>query len=155
MKLLVTDESGRLARWLRLMGYDAATSAATPLAVLYQRAVNESRVIVTRNSRVQGGRLVRVLHLERQDLAGQLKQVMRELGLALDADQAFSRCDVCNVGLQAIEKAQVKERVPPYVFQTQEAFHICPSCQRVYWAATHSQRASTFLKTVAEASGHA
>ena len=153
--MLVTEESGRLARWLRLMGHDAATGAAEPLAALYRRAVNEARVIVTRNGRVQEGRLVRVIHLDRRDLAGQLRQVMRALGLTLDADRAFSRCDVCNVALQAIEKPQVKEQVPPYVFQTQDAFHACPSCRRVYWAATHHQRASAFLKTVAEAAGHA
>jgi len=88
MKLLVTEESGRLARWLRLLGHDAATGAATPLAALYQRAVNESRVVVTRNGRVQGGRLVRVIRLERQDLEAQLGQVIRELGLAIDEDLA-------------------------------------------------------------------
>lgn len=151
MRLLVTEESGRLARWLRLMGHDASTGAAAPLAALYQRAVNEARVVVTRNGRVQGGRLVRVIHLASQHLADQLRQVSQELSLALEPSRTFSRCDICNVELERIEKADVKGRVPPYVFQTQEAFHVCPSCQRVYWAATHCDRIQQVFDRVSHA----
>jgi len=141
MRFLVTEECIRLARWLRLMGYDAATASATPLSALYRLAHNEARVVVTRNRRVQAGRLVRVIHLASQHLEEQLRQVAQELSLPIEPSKAFSRCDVCNVAVEPIEKARVKDRVPPYVFQTQQAFHQCPACHRIYWAATHYQRA--------------
>ncbi|MBI2105062.1 MAG: hypothetical protein HYT90_05770 [Candidatus Omnitrophica bacterium] len=147
-RLLVTEESGRLARWLRLMGYDVAMGAPRPLAALYRQAYNESRTIITRNRRVQPGRLIRVVHLSSAQLAEQLRQLMRELGLRVEPGQAFSRCDICNVAVEPVEKAAVKDRVPPYVFETQPAFHRCPVCQRVYWAATHYDRARRFFDTL-------
>jgi len=144
MRFLVTEESGRLVRWLRLMGYDTVCLATRPLAELYRRAFNEGRVVLTRNHRVKHGSLIRVVYVESGVLEEQLRQLVRELRLS--AEEMFSRCDRCNVPVEPIEKAQAKDRVPPYVFQTQESFHTCPSCRRIYWAATHYQRICAALE---------
>lgn len=148
MRLLVTEECGRLARWLRLMGCDAALAGTGVPAELYRRSCNEQRVIVTRNRRVIGGRLVRVVTLESARLEEQLAQLARELGLAFDDTRAFTRCDRCNVELEDAPKAAVEGRVPPYVWQTQEEFCRCPSCGRIYWAATHAQRIRKVLERI-------
>jgi uncharacterized protein with PIN domain len=155
LKLLVTDECGRLARWLRLMGYDTAAASAQPLSALYRKAYSESRIVVTRNRRVKAGCLFRVVYLENHLLAHQLQQLMRELRLAIDTAKTFSRCDRCNVALEPIEKALVTDKVPPYVLQTQETFHVCPSCHRIYWAATHWQRACRFFERLREEASYA
>ena len=154
-KFLVTEECARLARWLRLMGYDAATGSARQLPALYRLAYNESRAIVTRNRRVGANGLVRVIHLRSQRLEEQLGQLMRELRLKGETAKAFSRCDVCNVSVEPVDRALVKGRVPPYVFETQQAFHRCPSCRRIYWAATHWQRACRFFDRLREEASHA
>lgn len=143
MRLLVTEECGRLARWLRLMGYDAVCVAATPLSTVYQQAYNEQRIVVTRNHRVRPGNTVRVVSLTSVQLEEQLQQLIRAIGLKVDAEQLFTRCDRCNVPVEPVEKVLVKDHVPPYVYQTQQQFYRCPTCQRMYWAATHWQRAST------------
>ena len=49
----------------------------------------------------------------------------------------FSRCIICNVELEDIDKAKVKDKVPEYVFKTQGEFITCPKCQRIYWQGTH------------------
>ena len=147
-QLLVTEESARLARWLRLMGFDTAQQAVQPLPALYQRAVGERRVIVTRNRRVRAGRLIRVIQLTSQALEEQLRQVVRDAPLSVDREQSFTRCDVCNTLVEPIERTRVKDRVPPYVFQTQQTFHTCPSCQRIFWAATHYDRIRTVLEAI-------
>ena len=137
------------------MGYDAVLMPARPLSALYRRAVNERRVVVTRNARVRPGALIRVVMLGSHELAEQLGQVARELRLPLDESRAFSRCDRCNVEVEPVEKSAVKDQVPPYVFQTQERFHRCPSCRHIYWAATHWQRAQRFFAQVRQEAGHA
>lgn len=149
-KFLVTDEAIRLARWLRLAGYDTAIANAKPLSEFYRKAYNERRIVVTRNRHVLAGCLFRVIHLDSEHLEEQLRQLIRQLRLPLDEAKAFTRCDVCNVKLEPIEKGQVQPKVPPYVFRTQEAFHRCPSCQRIYWAATHWERARRFFQRVRE-----
>ena len=42
--------------------------------------------------------------------------------------------------LAVLPRKEVRDRVPPYVFQTQQSFRSCPECGRVYWQATHWQR---------------
>ena len=96
-----------------------------------------------------------MIQLESGELEAQLRQLLQELPLAIEAEQVFSRCDRCNVEVEAIEKMQVKHRVPPYVFQTQETFHRCPSCGRMYWAATHWQRACRLLDRLRGEASHA
>ncbi len=141
VRFLVTEECGRLARWLRLMGYDTAIGPTKSLTELYRWAYNEGRIVVTRNRKVGASCLFRVIQLTSTERDAQLRQITQELRLPVHEAQFFSRCDVCNVPVQPIAKTQVKDRVPPYVYTHQEAFHACPSCQRIYWAATHWQRA--------------
>jgi hypothetical protein len=148
MKFLVTQESQRLARWLRLCGYDTALAKAQLVSDLYRQAFNEGRIIVTRNRQVGAGRMVRAVHLTGHGLAAQLRQIREEMGIRLESEQAMTRCNRCNIELQARAKADVKERVPPYVFKTQERFYGCPGCGRVYWAATHYARVQGFLQSV-------
>lgn len=149
-KFLVTEESQRLARWLRLCGYDTVTASATPLGACYRRAFNERRTVLTRNRRVSAGRHVSVVQLASTELEAQLRQLQREGLLPIDERTLFTRCDRCNERLRPIEKAHVESRVPPYVFQTQERFDTCPACDRIYWAATHWQRVSAVLARVRE-----
>ena len=137
----MTEECGRLARWLRLLGYDTTWQPAQPVSALYRRAYNESRIVVTRDGRIGASCLFRVIQLTSTDRDAQLQQILQTLRLDVDHARPFSRCDVCNVPVQPIERASVKTRVPPYVYTTQQTFHACPSCQRIYWAATHWQRA--------------
>ncbi|HEX9779698.1 MAG TPA: Mut7-C RNAse domain-containing protein [bacterium] len=147
--LLVTDECLRLTRWLRLLGYDAAAQAARPLEALYLRAVNENRTIVTRTRAVHGGELVRVVTLRAHTRTDQLAEVLRALGDAVEDSSAFSRCVRCNTGLEPAEKAAVRTRVPAYVYETQSAFTACAGCGRIYWSATHWQRARAVMADVA------
>lgn len=145
MKFLVTEESARLARWLRLMGYDTALMPARPLSALYRAAYEASRTIITRNQRVRPSRLFRVVQLQKGTLDAQLRQLMREVPLAVEATRVLSRCDCCNALVEPVEKSRVKAHVPPYVFQTQSTFHRCPACRRIYWSATHEHRIRAFF----------
>ena|SRR3989338_302748 len=148
MKFLVTDECVRLARWLRLCGYDSTVASVRELSSLYRQAYNEGRVIVTRNHKVKGGSLFSVITLSSQRLEEQLRQLANAGVLTIDDASTFTRCDICNIALEPIEKSQVKGLVAPYVFKTQEKFHTCQSCKRIYWAATHRQRISKLLNEV-------
>ena len=145
-RFLVTDESRRLARWLRLMGFDTEIANGAAKPELSLRAHNERRIVVTRNRRIVGGTLFKVVQLASTTLDDQLKQLAQELRLPLDEERLFTRCDRCNVSLDPIERSDVKDRVPPHVHKTQQAFFTCPSCRRVYWAATHWERACQVFK---------
>ncbi len=155
VKFLVTNECGRLARWLRLMGYDTVLVKESSLPALYRQAYAERRVVLTRNRRIRASCLFRVVHVTSPILDDQLRQLIQELGLAVDEKHLFTRCNLCNVPVEPIEKAQVKSRVPPHVFHNQRRFFTCPTCQRIYWAASHWQRANRRFARLKEEAGHA
>jgi uncharacterized protein with PIN domain len=66
--------------------------------------------------------------------------VIEELKLELKEENFFTRCSVCNQKIQEIKKEEIKDKIPEYVYKTQEEFGICNICKRIYWKATHYER---------------
>lgn len=137
-KFLATSELGRLAKWLRILGYDVLSlpSSAERRTIVLE-SLKQERVILTRDSRLSRYGGVRTLKIKSEDFREQLKQVRKELALKAEEEDLFSRCVVCNTELESIEKKKVKARVPAHVYETQEQFAGCKKCKRVYWAGTH------------------
>ena len=139
-RFVVDVNVGRLAKWLRVMGYDTRFSREESDNELVRIALREDRVLVTRDSGLAQRRAVRlgqmqVLYIVNDDLRSQLRQLVRDLNL--NPENGFSRCVRCNQLLQAAPKEEVVDSVPPYVSQTQCQFMRCPACQRIYWRGTH------------------
>ena len=142
-RFLADCNVGRLARWLRALGYDASYHARIGDAELVREAAAESRVLLTRDRdltkrRVIQTGVVRAILIRDDEVTKQLRQVFAELGLELK--EALTRCIECNSELQSRVPANVAERVPPYVRLTQSRYSECPDCGRIYWAGTHWQR---------------
>lgn len=138
MKFLADNMLGSLAKWLRILGYDVAYLPDADDNELVRVARAEGRVLLTRDTALARRRGLKSLLVESGGLEKQVRQVLHQLGLP--AGQPFSRCPLCNTPLQEVDRETVKERVPPYVFQTQEAFSLCPRCDKVYWQGTHWDR---------------
>jgi len=141
--LLLDGMLGRLAKWLRLLGYDAAYDNQADDLELARRARAEGRVLLTRDRELAGRRGLRTLLVRSDVLEEQVEQTVEELGPP--SQTALSRCSLCNEPLQATTPEEVAGRVPPYVLRTQPRFRICPSCGRVYWAGTHLDHMRDYL----------
>ena len=142
-RFLADCNVGKLARWLRALGYDATYHARIGDAELVAQALAEGRVLLTRDSDLMQRRpvasgAVRTILLRSDQVEPQLRQVKE--GLGLDLGQALTRCLECNTELEPKTPAEVAERVPPYVRATQVRYSECPTCSRVYWAGTHWAR---------------
>ena len=143
VRFLADSNVGRLARWLRALGYDAAYEPGLDDRRLAARALAEERVLLTRDADLMQRRVIaqgrlRAVLLRSDAVADQLRQVVDELHLG--PDRALSRCLECNVELEPRPRAAVLERLPPHVRATQSRFSECPRCSRVYWPGTHWQR---------------
>lgn len=143
LRFLADCNVGRLARWLRVLGYDAVYEPLLPDAQIVARALAEGRVLLTRDAdmmqrKVIAGGAVRALLLRNDRVQDQVRQVLAEL--ALEPVQPLSRCLDCNAELEPRAKAAVAGRLPPYVYATQERFSECPQCARVFWPGTHWER---------------
>ena len=137
-RFLVDGMLGRLARWLRLLGYDAEYANDVPDSDIVRRARAEGRIVLTCDTGLARRRALRVLLIRGERVDEQLAQVVAALGLVFDG--ALTRCPVCNMLLDDVAREAVRQRVPPYVYGTQRGFRQCPGCGRVYWRGTHWQR---------------
>lgn len=143
VRFLADCNVGRLARWLRALGYDADYEAHLPDAQVVARALAESRVLLTRDSDMMRRRLitsgsVRAILLRDDRVQEQLRQVLEELDLV--PDRPLSRCLECNVELEPRPRALVRDSLPAHVRATQTSFSQCPRCGRVYWPGSHWAR---------------
>lgn len=140
---------GKLAKWLRILGCDVEYFRAIPDRELVERAARTGRVILTRDASLVRRRKARENHLfvRGDDCRDQLRQVVEHFRIEPFA-RLFTRCVVCNEPLRDATGDRVRDRVPPFVFRTQESFSACPSCGRIYWNGTHLDRMVAHLKEV-------
>ncbi len=153
---IVDSNAGKLARWLRMMGYDTLFFKDIEDGRMVDMAMKEGRVVVTRDTQIAKRRVaangnLRVILSRDDDPKLQLLQVMKELNLDC-RERQFTRCLECNRRLVPRSKEEVKDIVPPYVFLTQTQYMQCPSCSRVYWQGTHWQRMKRSLEEIMAAS---
>jgi hypothetical protein len=145
MKFILTRELGRLSKWLRILGFDAAYFNQDNLSSLIIQALRDERIILTRNLRLLRPSGVKVVLIKDERIKEQINEVLKKFNLKPSSETMFSRCIICNEELVDIEKEKIKDRVPEYVFKTQEDFVTCPQCKRIYWQGTHWGNAREIL----------
>jgi uncharacterized protein len=129
---------GKLARWLRVLGFDVLYSNKYDDDEVIRIADAEGRIILTRDTGLAARtRNSRCLLIESVDYRDQIRQVLRSFDLK--EFKVFSRCLECNAALEDVDKESVFDKVAPYVYLTQDRFARCPSCDRVYWHGTHAE----------------
>jgi len=130
---------GKLARWLRVLGFDVAYSNKYADDEIIQIAAAETRIILTRDTGLAARRHnSQCLLIESGNYEEQIQQVLRSLDLK--DFNVFSRCLECNNPLEDVDKEAVFEKIPPYIYLTQDRFARCSSCGRIYWHGTHAEK---------------
>jgi uncharacterized protein with PIN domain len=137
MKFILTKELGRLSKWLRILGFDTVYFNQDNLSSLIVQALRDERIILTRNHRLPQATGMKIILIKHEKLKEQIGEVLQAFKIKPESCAMFTRCILCNGELLDIEKAKVKEKVPEYVFETQENFISCPKCNRIYWQGTH------------------
>jgi len=150
-KLLADGMLGRLAKWLRILGYDTAYDPQLDDHELVRRARAEGRWLLTRDQELAGRSGVRSLLVESEELLAQIAQVKSRLGPAKGGP--FSRCPVCNAPLVEVSPQEVQGRVPPFVLRSHSRFRRCPSCDKIYWPGSHWKRIQKRLAQFEELNG--
>jgi hypothetical protein len=151
-RFIVDAMLGTLARWLRLLGYDALYERGGEDGELAERAARLRRVLVTRDRGLARRRnAARVVLLRAVSLRGQWVELARALRLRPPRALAMTRCGDCNRRLRALARRSARALVPPYVHATRRRFRRCPGCARVFWRATHASGIEARLREMAAA----
>lgn len=139
---------GRLARLLRLLGFDTVLEKDAPDSILAAMAARDGRILLTRDrallkrSVVTHGYWVR----STQPLE-QAREVVRRFDLEARV-LPFSRCLSCNGRLASVEKAQVLNEIPPRVVAWRNVYFRCAACGKVYWRGTHTPRLEASIAAI-------
>ena len=135
MRFIADMMLGRLARWLRLYGYDTLYGIEDDDEII-EVALKEGRVILTKDvalaerARKLG---VNVFLLRSNSLEGQVAELKR-LGIKFgELFPANARCPKCNGPIKAVPKEAVKGKVPECVYEKYDEFYICENCGQIYW----------------------
>ena len=143
-RFVIDGMLGSLARWLRLLGYDADYDSRRDDAELVRLARAENRVLLTRDRELAARRGVHALWVASQTLDEQLAQVMAAFPRGPESSPA--RCPVCNTALIPAPREELAARLPAYVLQKHHDFQRCPGCDRVYWPGSHWQNMQARLQ---------
>lgn len=128
---------GKLAGYLRLLGFDTRYLNQVDDSELVAMAVREGRIVLSRDRLLLMRKGVsHGAYLYEQDPKASLEYLIRRYRLC-ERSRPFSRCMSCNGLLQAVEKDGVIDLVPAGVFEIQEDFWRCRGCGQIYWQGTH------------------
>ncbi len=131
---------GRLAAYLRMLGFDTLYRNDAVDEELAQTASEQERILLTRDrGLLKRGAVTRGYYVRQIQPRRQLAEVFERFELARLASP-FTRCLACNASLESVTKEAVSDRLPPQVRERHNEFLQCPACRRVYWKGTHYQR---------------
>ena len=139
---------GKLARLLRLLGFDVLYRNDFDDHEIIRLAVNEHRIILTRDRWLL--RVKAVTHgycLHSMDPEAQARDVLRRFDLA-GRVQLLQRCPLCNGALQSVPKAEILTQLEPLTRQHYEEFWRCADCEKIYWRGAHYPRLSRKLDRI-------
>ncbi|CAG0927830.1 hypothetical protein TFLX_00649 [Thermoflexales bacterium] len=148
VRFVLDGHLGRLAAYLRMLGFDTGYQNHVDDAVLAQISKDEQRILLTRDqgllkrSAVTHGYWVRATAPREQ-----LREVIARFDLQRLA-QPFTRCLSCNGLLQAAALADVKDEVPENAVRFYAEFWRCASCHKIYWPGSHYQRMVQLIEEI-------
>ena len=146
VRFLCDRNLGKLAKWLRILGYDTLWEPANADRGFLRKARREGRIILTRKRNLGGGGSGRLIVVRTDRVEGQIAEILEALTMKPDPKDRMTLCLRCNAILEAVTKEEVEAAVPAYVYQNSTYFRKCPICGRIYWPGTHARNVEKLLR---------
>ena len=145
---------GKLAKKLRLLGYDSLYSSNMDDDKIIQLAKNENRILLTKDVPLchkAKKQQILAVQITSDDEIEQFLEINEKASFGkCTVGGGSSRCPVCNGELQHIEKNDVFEKVPTGVFENMKDFWKCTKCEKIYWEGTHIKNLQQFTMKLNE-----
>ncbi len=145
MKFIADRMLGRLARWLRLFGYDTIVikKQEEEDELLLELAEKEGRILVSRDRtlvRKAMKKSIKAYLIESSEILEQLREMRREFNISFEP--RMDRCTLCNSAIRKVKPDEMglvkgKEYVHPATLESGTEFWLCDNCGQVYWLGTH------------------
>jgi uncharacterized protein with PIN domain len=147
MKFIADRTLGKLAKELRMLGYDTIFFRSDDIHQLFHLAREEGRTLLTRNTKLFPKRPEdQVIRITEDKPSLQIKELVQKGHISVEDGNLFSRCLLCNVILDDIPREEAEGKTPDFIFHQQKEFYRCPQCGRIYWPGTHHKNMENKLR---------
>ncbi|MCW0481905.1 Mut7-C ubiquitin/RNAse domain-containing protein [Prolixibacteraceae bacterium A06] len=137
---------GKLARFLRMLGFDTLYSSRFDPDALREASLQEKRILLSRSyALVTHPQVKRSFWVRSADPKEQLKDLFEKLDLYRQLNP-LSRCLTCNSMIETIEKQAILHRLEPRTAAYYQEFFICRSCDQIFWKGSHFESMINFIR---------
>jgi uncharacterized protein with PIN domain len=146
---ILDNHLGQLATYLRMLGFDCLYRNDYQDEELAKVSIDEERVLLTRDRRLLMRKAIRRGYcIHQTDPRLQATELLRRFKL-FEQVKPFQRCLRCNSPLQPVAKQDIIERLEPLTKKYYDEFHICPSCNQIYWKGSHFENMQQLILKMA------
>jgi len=150
IRFILDVHLGKLARYLRVLGFDTVYENDLQDNVIIEKALEEERIILTRDIGIlKNGKVTHGYWIRSQNSREQLKEVVQRFDLH-DRFKPFARCTNCNSLIDPIEKEEVVKLLKPRTKKEFQNFYQCTGCKKIYWHGSHYEDMMRFIDSFVE-----
>jgi len=154
-KFVLDVHLGKLAAYLRMLGFDTFYRSCYSDPELVQISSDEHRILLTRDrGLLKHGAITHGYWLRETDSRLQIAEIIARFDLVREI-RPFARCMACNAILQPASKERVRPFLPQRTAELYDEFRQCPRCARVYWKGSHYARMQRWIEELIAADSSA
>jgi len=147
-KFVVDVQLGKLARYLRMLGFDVLYSNSYNDNEIVKVSRIEKRTILTKDRNIlKRSEVTHGYFVRNDDIVNQTKEIIKRFDLKKEINE-FTRCLECNNFLQSVIKEDIIDQIPTKVARWQDSFIICSNCNNIYWQGAHHQKMNTLIQSL-------
>jgi len=154
LTFFVDSMLGNIARKLRLLGYDSLYFSNIDDKKLIDIANKEGRIIISKDEELikKTQKIgMRSIYITKEEEIDQFFEIINTINLKnIQINGNIARCTKCNSLTEKIDKKSIKEKIPKRVFEINDKFWKCTSCDHIYWEGTHIRNLQEFVGKINE-----
>jgi uncharacterized protein len=144
---------GKLARYLRLLGFDVVYENNLTDEIIIQHSKKEHRIVLTRDIGILKNKSITHGHwMHNTNPEKQVEEVLRQFQLT-EQCHPFTRCLTCNGLLKKVDKSKIIQDIPELAKKYYKTFMQCQSCRKVYWEGSHYIKLQNWIKKILQNRG--
>lgn len=151
-RFVVDTMLGNLARWLRILGYDAIYSPKMEDWAILKTAEEEGRIILTRDVGLYRRAIKKGLEaflIDSSKIEEMLRELARRYNIRTEFNENDTRCPICNTPLRKTSSlTEVSGKVDKKILLSYRSFWVCPSCGKIYWKGKHWKTIENILSSI-------
>jgi uncharacterized protein with PIN domain len=147
-KFILDTHLGRLARYLRLLGFDTIYRNDFEDKEIIKISLADSRIILTRDKGIlKNNSVTHGYYIRSQKPKEQINEVIRRFHLG-SLVKPFTICSLCNGKIVVVPKDLITEQLKSLTKKHYNRFFMCSKCKKIYWEGSHFKRIKSFINSL-------